>query len=92
MVFGLSFVDRDLWPTVFRCAIVILAKHSTLVILCGPCLWTSVHEDMGHLHPEAELLQALPVQMLFIYLKAYHKAGQRAGILLFVNPLPSVTI
>ncbi len=34
--------------TVFCCAIVILAKHSTLVILCGSCLWMSVHEYTGH--------------------------------------------
>jgi hypothetical protein len=49
VVFGLTFDHTNMWPlTVFCCAIVILAKHSTLVILCGLCLWMSIHEDMGH--------------------------------------------
>ena len=49
LVIGLTSDPIFMWPlTVFRCAIWFLAKHSTLVILCGSCLWTSVHEDTGH--------------------------------------------
>ncbi len=48
LVIGLIIVYHNSWPTIFRCAIWFLAKHSTLVILSGSCLWTSVHEDTGH--------------------------------------------
>ena len=49
LVFGLTLDHTNMWPlTVFCCAIVILAKHLTLVIQCGSCLWMSVHEDTGH--------------------------------------------
>ncbi len=56
--------------------------NTVWVVSLDECSW-----GHGVLHPEAERLQALPLQMLFIYLKAYHKAGRRAGILFFCQSL-----
>ena len=75
--FCLLLADHDLWPTVSRCALVVSGPAFNF----GNTVWVVTLDECsrghGALHPEAELL--------FMHLKAYHKAGWRAGILLSVN-------
>ncbi len=83
-VVKLGFWSFIIWPWFVAFSIPLCYSNSGQALNFGNTVWVVSLDECswlhGPLHPEAELLQALPVQMmLFKYLKAFIKPDDESG-------------